>query len=353
MAQFVQKFDIGGTDVVIQDPAYLADRNSILDFTILTDVKALLIGDSYNAGAGGVSGQGWGYYFQQYSGCDATIIAQNGGGFSALGNNNADFPNMTFTDVINQLANTWDSSVRSAYKLIVVAGGWNDGSSNRNPDGYSGTVSKINSFVTACKTNFPNAKIFIVPVKNETAFSSVSPQLNNFIAWYQQATLNGVASTDEGLFWNYGWSQYGAGDDIHLSDEGYQLMAHKLLSFVNGGNLSSINVPRSCEVEDDTDIVYEYTPRYTINKFHVTISAGIQVTANLSASKVLMTLPPEIRPARNTYISVFLYKSGGTRYILPAVIFASNGNVQLRNSSISLPSDGYIYLTGCTFNRMI
>ena len=190
----------------------------------LDDSSILLIGDSYNYGTGGVSGCGWGYYFNQKNGTSATIIHQDGGGFAAVGNSSAQYPNMNYASVITQLSDT------PAYDLVIAQSGWNDASTSRNTGGTAAIISGVNAFVSAVKAKWPQAEIIIIPTNNGTACTA--DKLTRLKTISDAAFDNYVRSCSRSFAWFNGKGMDSGSE--HLTDAGYQALAELITRFVKG-----------------------------------------------------------------------------------------------------------------------
>lgn len=120
------------------------------DLDIIKSERAILIGDSYSVYRPDTEGiEGWAVPLRRLLGLsdqNCPIIQDNGGGFIKQGSTG------TFLEGLQNLSVTNKNTI----KRIVVCGGLND---------YDGTVSDIKSaistFVSYCKTNYPNAKVYI------------------------------------------------------------------------------------------------------------------------------------------------------------------------------------------------
>lgn len=202
----------------------LNDKINKLNTADFSDSKFLLIGDSYISGTGGISGRGWGYYFQQYTGATCDIIHQNGGGFAAVGNANATYPAKTYAGLVDSLLGT-------DYDYIIVQSGWNDASDGRNPEGASAVQSGVQAFITNITAKYPNTPVIILPTYNDT-YPLNDKQVRLYMI-AKTAARNGMRTCYDSMFWMQG-SGYNASDDIHLNDYGYRQLAYYILSFMRG-----------------------------------------------------------------------------------------------------------------------
>ena len=203
---------------------YNAGWRSIASLEKLKDKKCLLIGDSYNNGNGGVSGKGWGYYFQLYTECVATIVHQNGGGFVGGGNTGTStYPNKNYAECV--------PLITGDFEYIIAQAGWNDASENINPGGIPAIETGVTNFITAARNKWPNAKIVIIATNNGTDTTFV--KANKLRAIAETALKNNVVSSIYSAYW-LNSKGVAATDGIHLNDDGYQLLAHLMANYVNG-----------------------------------------------------------------------------------------------------------------------
>lgn len=250
--------------------------------------KVLLIGDSYNYGVGATEGRGWGYYFQQMTECNATIVHQNGGGFAAIGTSNATYPSKTHAQCVSLIPDT-------DFDLIIAQSGWNDSSTGRNPDGASAIITGVNNFISAAKAKWPKANIVVIPTNNDTEINQYKRRCLDTIS--ETALLNGIRSSKNSIFWlkNTGFN---ASDNIHLSDNGYQLLASYIVSFMHGwdGGVSHIvEVPLSSAGASGITVHDTILTAYRDENWCF-ISGDITLTQTLSSYTTVLTgLPIPIK----------------------------------------------------------
>lgn len=235
---FLAVFNGGNADRITQiwidtEPAknnvYIRSRNSTYGWcawnalynnnAIFKTKNLLLIGDSYNDGNGGTSGRGWGYYFQQFTGCEATIVHQNGGGFAIAGNSNATYPNKTYAQCVSEISGEYD--------IVIAQSGWNDAGQATE----SQITTAVSSFVTAARAKWQNAKIYVISTNNGT--DTTYTKANKLKAISNAALENNVVSSLYSPYWLIG-KNVAATDGIHLNDDGYQLLAHYTVDYVSG-----------------------------------------------------------------------------------------------------------------------
>ena len=337
---YADKFRIEYSDNT-SDTVYLLDHYSYEKaMNVMTGVKCLLIGNSYNDGIGGIAGQGWGFYFTQNTGCDSVIIAQNGGDFAAVGNANADYPNYTYADVIDDVAGGMTVSDRNLYRYIIVAGGYNDGSTVQNPGGYDDTVAGINSFCAKAKNYFPNARIMIIPVTANAGMNGTFRQ-GCPAGWNAGAVRNGCYTCDSSIGWFYGRSDLTAGDNMHLNDAGYKRLAQYIEALIygwqgnvywpaesvtQGANTTSVSIREQIDNNSLVQIHGSCTGTYT------------------SFDDVLFNIKEQYRPMATLYTVGWFFGTSPNRGIIPIEV-RTNGDVRMRaDSSVTLSGTITVYL---------
>ena len=270
----------------------------------LSTKKMLLIGDSYNNGNGGISGRGWGYYVQQFTGATCDIVHQNGGGFAVNGNSNASYPGVKYDGVI--AAMTADS-----YDIIIAQGGWNDGSDNLNPGGAADTAQGVTDFVAAAKAKYPDAQIIVLGTYNDTY--PLTRQMVRILTIARTAAQLGVKTCSDSVYWmqNSGLNSL---DNIHLTDTGYQTLAKYIISFMlgwDGGVVFSKNITNAVTIETISGVTPAANLKVIVDKTTCTIDGDITLTGGISSwSKLISGLP---RPVQAQGTSVVQWSSAYTR----------------------------------------
>ena len=209
--------------------------------------KAILIGNSHAAGSGGTAGRGWPYYFQQFTGIDSHIIAQNGGDFYDVGNSSADYPDMNYQQALTAYANTLTQAQRESVTLIIYGGGLNDKEGT-----YNQVKTRVVNCLNAMKNTFPNARQIVVPTSGTwygeagTVFPSVPSggiRLSTcFEAWIDGAGEAGVQVANYSKYWFYHRSEFegSSADGYHLNAAGYELMGKYIAAVYNGADFAWI-----------------------------------------------------------------------------------------------------------------
>ena len=189
---------------------------------ILKNKKTIIIGDSLS-----ITGR-WGTNFINYSNCDGINYGNGSAGFVSTGIT-PPYVGDTFGDMLDDIVSNMTSDEKNDLQYLIVGGGINDALNNYTP---SSIETAVQTFIDTAKTNFPNAKIIIFPINT---FSWLEPiNLQRYQAIIDTCKNNGIMTTGNFLFWTVDDRTYDSGDHIHLNETGYQVLANKILSFVNG-----------------------------------------------------------------------------------------------------------------------
>lgn len=298
----VSVFNIMGQNINVRDTIA---RNGVKDNSdkiskisnALNGVKCLLIGDSYNRGTGGTVGRGWGYYFQQSTACDATIWQNAGGGFVTTGGPTSDFTGMNFLQILQQEVPKMSADEKQKIKLVIFAGGYNDGKSDTYNE--SSLVTQITNCVSYIKENLPNARIAIIPLWNEDPLDVTEHILCYQVMNYTAQRL-GVYTSTSSMFWFIGYNNYGAGDGVHLNDAGYERCGNLIASCIYGFN-GSYSTPLNGSASGSLDLASGVTvasgQRFRIyEKDGIVYVFGALAISNIQASMTLLnSIPDSVR----------------------------------------------------------
>ena len=346
VGQFSVYNGLNGTGSVSAVNGVYPDGNGNVELTeediphrTLANSSILLIGDSYNYGTGGVSGCGWGYYFNQQNSVSATIIHQDGGGFAAVGNSSAQYEGLNYASVISQM------SASPSYNLVIAQAGWND-SSSRNSGGAAAVVTGVNAFVTNVRAKWPNAEIIIIPTLSGVATSAHQEECMNAIC--NTAYLNAVRSTSQSYLWMAGKGMT-ASDGIHLTDAGYQLLAKLITRFALGWD-GVLDYPGEMT---GTVSNGEITPTTTTDNFYLRrvgsiVYLMIRFVPNVQKSDLLVcTLPEGFRPsARVVYVAFRVWsRSASSDPDTLAGIIETGGSVRINTSGAACSSDYFAQIS--------
>lgn len=290
----------------------------------------VLIGDSYSAGTGSNDGNGWPYYFKNLTGCNEVGHAyQNGGGFAAVGNENATYPGLKFHECITEIANDMSAAARDSVKLVIMQSGWNDASTNRNPDGSAAVVTGLEQALSKCASLFKNALAVIIPTwstgKLNSGTASAAVVWNIIVNNLGGASYYGrCISCVETTSWFYGdANSFDAGDGIHYNAAGYRRMANYIFAVTKGWSGRKVISSRSVtNVSGVTGTLYVTAIANEIN-IHGSVTVASLPTNTWTE---LGTLPAAAIPTATKYMmGVIAYGGSGSRAPLELRLAADGG----------------------------
>ena len=199
-------------------------NNSLLQTYSLKNRHIICIGDSYLTGS--TNGQqyatdGWAdYLINDFNLTESYKFGDGGSGFVVTGHNGKNFITL-ITDNLSQIAD------KTKITDIICCGGYNDRTVNLQV-----LINAINQFINTCKTNFPNANIYIGCVGTNKEISENGRQirgaiLNTSLNAFQQCNqfgafyLNGVQNTLK-------VNELISNDNYHPTPAGYKILAHDI-----------------------------------------------------------------------------------------------------------------------------
>ena len=282
----------------------------------LKGTRCLLIGNSFALGTKGNltkwtdisgspnAGRGWPYYFYQRTGCNPKVIEQSGGDFVSTGNGNADYTGMTFLQALTAYTNTITEAQRNAFKYIIVGGGFND--FNLDAVTEANIVTAINNFVSYCKTNYPNARIWIIPLMQEAGYLKTSFYAK-VRAWVNTPALNGVCGSPVSADWFLNTSGFSDSDKIHLNDAGYQRAGAYIAALVQGWD------GRFFLNETPVHVLYSASG-VTITRIGTEVTCVFQACTSLPAASAITAaaggIPWEPKVPNAQYFQLWDYSNG-------------------------------------------
>lgn len=182
--------------------------------------KFLLIGDSYSLA--GQTYTPWTRLFADYTGADCTILADNGGGFSAIGQLG------TFEEVlVNQ-------PIIDDITDIIVCGGANDNTAHHPYATPEVVKLAVKHFIETARNMYEKATIYIGFIGNSTTQSYFTP-LKRAYKSYESACLEMGCNFIDG---------YSAiitsdlmGDYLHPTTEGMRHIVNYIINTINGNTM--------------------------------------------------------------------------------------------------------------------
>ena len=198
----------------------------------IVNEKVLMIGDSYGVGTtyGGET-VGWCDRVKTMMGladADYTKLVEGGSGFKGTG-----LSGHTFLTLLQ--ANIDNITDKDKYKKIIVCGGCNDvwfTSTQINEE--------ITAFVTYCKTQFPNAKIYVGMIGNFGGFATADAtnrsNLNKYVVRaYQNIMALGGLYLNGVEYIMHDYKSFMSDDNIHPNDLGYHWVAAGIYNAIETG----------------------------------------------------------------------------------------------------------------------
>lgn len=300
----------------------------------LQNSKILFMGNSWARGTGGIPPQGWPYYFMQMTGCSGTIIKQSGGDFCDGGNSNADYPGETYVTLMqNIIPNTLisDADERSTYNYIIVGGCLND-----QAYGNATVRAAISQFVTAAKTYFPNAEIWIVPLVPMLEADLVL--MNTMDAWTGGAQAAGVSTCVHTYGWFYGrpdLMRNNESDATHLNDDGYQVCAQYMVSLLMGWD-GCKNIRSRIGWSGNNNATYS---RINITRQDLFTYLNLQFTilgSNIPSGTVIGNMSIQYAPKQPILIPAVRWTSNAATRAVDAVVVGTDGSLTYRTLGTDL-----------------
>lgn len=315
---------------------------------ILSSNYTIMIGDSYGRGSSdGVLDKltGW---------CDRVKsllnlndneylkLAEGASGFTREGHQGHTFKTL-LTSNLNNIQN------KNLVKNIILCGGYNDRDSNLNT-----IINAISSFVNVCKTNFPNAKIFIGFIGNNSEYSSSATNIrsilnNTVLPAYKSCIQFGAnyLNNVELCMHNY---TYLSSDNYHPNETGYQQLSQAIFqSFITGNYNTNFPFHTSSLTEGSNSLINFEKTNFQITNYARNDSVSLTVFGNIE-----YTVPQNITintanllgtVTKNNYIR----RSSDAMLIRGMVNFIDNSNNSKEiYCTLNYSNDGGLYLSPIT-----
>lgn len=324
---------------------------------LTSGTKIYCVGNSYVWGSGGEpvspSGdRGWAYYMAQLTGCTYERMCQNGGDFINPATSGATYPNMTYREALAEYVSGKTEEELAEFDYVIFGGGYNDHQYALNS--YSSLVSEIRATIRYAKLHFPNAKIVLIPLMADTFLTNDNTKIEKeylayMTAWVNASVQEGCLTCENTVQWTYGRTSFGAGDNIHLNDDGYQRVARYMTAVINGwdGVLSGYY---ATTWENDVTPTYELL---TANNGVAQLQAQLDISGleNVGQAHIKIgsfATAKYLAPHYLThYFTGYLYNSSsGTQAFLPVTmsIDTDTGDIYiLKQTTLTIPS-GYTRL---------
>lgn len=270
----ISKIKLNNVDYDIKD---IIARNNIStinnDISLLKTRKYLMIGDSYAKGDGQVP-QGWCAQVASNLGLTAGVnyfySVKGGSGFST---------SLTekFQTRIQEAVNSLSTDVKNTITDIVIAGGWND-------HYFRNTTSTIDSGMDNCsaliKANFPNAKVWLIPLGYDN-IPTVRDDLHQIydLVYARKSAQLGWTYVDGAQFSLI--PPYIQADNTHPNANGDYILGCAISSILTGGTAYK-NIPFNTLSINNREIgsVSLYNGYITITTFYESLSITLSSLGN-------------------------------------------------------------------------
>lgn len=300
-------------------------NNKFNEINTLKNRRIICIGDSYLTGSTNgeqYATQGWAERLISLANLQNSYFFGDGGsGFTVEGHNGFTFETL-ITSNLNNILN------KNTITDILVCGGYNDAGQQVNS-----IISAIQSFINVCKTNFPNAKIYLGCIGGNSAMNTDGKQRRNYIlnrSLYAFKTCNKYGAyylnNVELILKNYSLF---SNDNLHPTPEGYQTLAEGILQSWIQGDIY-IQYPSVSGFVENENALIEMDNYIQINNNITTLILSGRIRTN---SEISITLGTPIKLAhlntpylRKTFNNALYFDFG----------------VKLGNNN--LPTDSTIYI---------
>lgn len=322
-------------------------------FSRLTSgTKIYCVGNSFVWGSGGApvppSGdRGWAYYMSQLTGCTYERMCQNGGDFLSRATSGATFPNKTYREALAEYVASKTQEQLDDFDYVIFGGGYNDHSEAFS--NYTGLVSEIRTTIRYVKQHFRNAKVVLIPLMADTFKNNADQGIEKeylayMTAWTNASIQEGCLTCEDTYTWTFRRTAFGAGDNIHLNDDGYQRIARYMTAVIEGwdGKLFGYyavtwnNVSATYELLTSSDGMAQLQAQLDCSG--ITLGSSEQLIGNISTASYLA---PNIL---THYFTGFLYNSSSAvqKFIPVACSISTSGNIYILKQD-GIPS-GYTRL---------
>lgn len=354
------------TDISTLDTSVTNNKN---DIDLINSEKTLIIGDSFIAQ---YPTNNWGLKLKELLGLsndDITILGEGGAGVYNVGNQETNFLGL----LQNNISNITDKNL---YTRIIIGGGYNDG----NATSISDILTPLESLITYCKTQFPNAKIYFSCFGWNMNYANVlfRNRINGIvIPAYKQASKFGgyyLANTefcyrDVNL---YDGNDPAVDDMVHPNDDGQREIAQAIYEALTTGftpRYKSSNIAFDSTTTSDVSASSCYfTHMITPFSHQINLNGNFTISKTYTGSSALVLdlglMPdPYLRRTSDNYnffakVQGRIYTTDSKVIYTPITLnYKNNGHIEatipigLTQSSVSISS--FVITDTVTFDRYI
>lgn len=157
------------------------------------------------------------------------------------------FTNNGFQELLTTAINSIQD--KQNVKHIIVGGGYNDANS------YTTISVGMKMFVDTCKINFPNAKIYILPigwcVEGLTTGLHINQKISNLVnvvlEYQRNSVICGVGYVD-GIYSSLHSNNFFSSDFVHPNQNGQYNIALSLSNFLNNGTFNTVEYMKTEDI---------------------------------------------------------------------------------------------------------
>lgn len=305
------------------------------DIAVLSDEHIVCVGDSYLEGytpSGSVTS--WGTHLKNK-------LAMDDNHFHMFYHGGYKFGDGSLNSLLNDAVSSMSSFEKQKVKYVICCGSYNDSLSTAdNIDTH------IRDFVGTASSNFPNAKIYIMPigwscvpkVTDPVHTSTTYEQLRNAIAnWYAAIKSTGAITCP----YSYAMlmdNRCFSSDYVHPNSTGQNLIALMILYTLRGSKVPFFDT-------------YAYQP---LNEFVPNGTLSLPINHNLNGEEMIISMVGDatFTPTSNvtvtangsTQIELGSYKDsaipGGNRCQIPVELYFKAGNYYYTLNNATLQFNG-------------
>ena len=304
---------------------------------LINTQRTILIGDSYGMYRPALNINGWQVYLQQILGLtdnDCYKLSNSGAGFKRAGDNGTFLQHLT--------SQTYNISNHNTIKNIIVCGGLNDRIYT-----VAELETEIENFINYCKTEYPNAKIYIGHIGNSKGLEETN-QLERLycllrsIPAYQNCSKYGANYLNGVEYIMKDYSNYY--DNSHPNDIASMNLAKGIYNAFKTG-YCTVSIGRTTNISVSNSIVSGNTLPISCNFFNNNFSMEvltqytqlIEFTSNQTSDGLIDLGEVDINYYRNVFpwypafsCEAVIILSNNTTVNVSAQLFIDKGHLYFR-----------------------
>ena len=356
-----------GTMADIINQEIFGELNDEID--LMNSNDTIFLGDSYAAGTTYESGEvqfltSWCEYLRRLMGLTTGhyyIFAQGNAGFAKIGNNSMNFQ-MTLNSHLSDISN------KNMIKNIIVCAGYND-----HDQTASLIRQRIGEFIEFCKTNFPNAQVYIGMIggnaSDTTAGRDVRSNLTKVLNAYNRCNEHGGIYLSGVENFTHNFYQFNEQGN-HPNEAGYKYVANMIFNAWKGGS-ATLNEPIS-----SITFTSNFTPNVVIQGIMSNgtktlymdnfLDTNTSITSADINNSIIELVPantlnkivkPTIGARLEMPVDIYIKDTSNETYSAPGKLyFASDGSISIRSSLFAIHkniSELGVWPVVTTFNMLL